>query len=93
MDLCVWCDAFKSCMTASLRKNNESGGLPLIPELSDKNYFVATVYMCLLPEHLLNTDIDALESHRSVTTITANSNPLKGPRPATSELSNNTSEV
>lgn len=37
-----------------------------IPELNNKNYFVATIYMCLLPEELLRTDLDMLMTSRSL---------------------------
>ena len=66
MDLITWTDAFRSMIPAKLRGRDQAfEHFPFLPELTDANYFVATVYMCLLPEKLLNTDIDALESHRS----------------------------
>ena len=64
LDHITWTDAFRELMPEAIRSKS-SDGLPLIPALTDQNYFVATVYMCLLPEDLLNTDIDQLESHRS----------------------------
>ena len=47
--------------------------------------------MCLLPENLLNTDIDALESHRSLPPSDLNSSRIN--RRPNSELSNKNSEV
>ena len=33
-----------------------------LPELSDFNYFVATLYLSLLPEQFVRTDINQLET-------------------------------
>ena len=33
-----------------------------LPKVTDDNYFVANVYLCLLPDAFVHTDINLLES-------------------------------
>ena len=65
-DLYTWTDAFRE-MKGDLPKHSKVLASPKnteipIPELSDFNYFVATLYLRLVPEQYTRTDISRLES-------------------------------
>ena len=64
-DLYTWTDAFRE-MKGDMPKHSKLIASPKneevpLPELLDFNYFVGTLYMCLLPENLTRTDINRLE--------------------------------
>ena len=37
-----------------------------IPEQNEQNYFVATIYLCLLPADMTQTDINGIKTDRQV---------------------------
>ena len=64
-DLYTWTDAFRELKGdmpkhSKLIASPKSEEVPL-PELSDFNYFVGTLYLCLLPEQFIRTDIQQLD--------------------------------
>lgn len=76
-DFQFWTDAFIELKSNRSRENQATAKtksnltlsqidntIPL-PEVSDSNYFVANIYLCLLPEDRVKTDIDNLETTRS----------------------------
>ena len=70
-DLYTWTDAFRE-MKGDMPKHSKLIASPKneevpLPELSDFNYFVGTLYMCLLPENLTRTDINRLEEQAAIT--------------------------
>ena len=52
-------------MVASKLILSPSGADVPLPELTDSNYLVTTIYMCLLPESFVRTNIEQLETARS----------------------------
>lgn len=68
-DFCNWTKAFREICDDRIAYRSRTPVSPIasdvpLPELTESNYFVGTVYMCLLPNEYTITDILALETDR-----------------------------